>query len=231
MLLLHLIVNHFGHSTGQLFWELQIIVESVMNRLSRNVMGLSKFPDSPTGHSPLWQWYRWWKPLRSGTSDSPPPPMVLPPSLFENCLYVYSHQGLVMVDLLDNFLNPLKLFLAVTNDFPKSPWQRFAGGKVRAINGGLQPKKAWNKSFWEWTALQKIFWHASSPVSVASGFEVNTLRTTYLFFILFGTFCCNNAPSNGHYSYSTCYRRKFESYDMGYWVTDNVTLSAIAIGY
>jgi hypothetical protein len=47
--------------------------------------------------------------------------MVSPPSLLENCLYVHSHQGLVMVDLLDNFLNPLKLFLAVTNDFQKSP--------------------------------------------------------------------------------------------------------------
>jgi hypothetical protein len=60
------------------------------------------------------------KPLRSGISDSLPPLAVLPPSPFENCLYVHSHQGLVMVDLLDNFLNPLKLFLAVTNDFPKS---------------------------------------------------------------------------------------------------------------
>jgi hypothetical protein len=49
---------------------------------------------------------------------------------------VHSCQGLVMVDLLDNFLNPLKLFLAVTNDFPKSPWQRFGGGQVRTINGG-----------------------------------------------------------------------------------------------
>ncbi len=91
---------------------------------------------SPTGHSPLWWWYRRWKPLRSGISDSPLPPTVSPPSPFENCLYVHSCQGLVMVDLLDNFLNPLKLFLAVTNDFPKSPWRRFGGGQVRTINGG-----------------------------------------------------------------------------------------------
>jgi hypothetical protein len=34
---------------------------------------------------------------------------------------VHSHQGLVMIDLPDNFLNPLKLFLAMTNDFLKSP--------------------------------------------------------------------------------------------------------------
>jgi hypothetical protein len=91
---------------------------------------------SPTGHSPLQRWYRWWKPLRSGISDSLPRPTVSPPSPFENCLYVHSHQGLVMLDLLDNFLNPLKLFLAMTNDFPKSPWQRFGGGQVRTINGG-----------------------------------------------------------------------------------------------
>jgi hypothetical protein len=40
-----------------------------------------------------------------------------------------------MVDLLDNFLNPLQLFLAVTNDFPELPWWRFAGGKERMMNG------------------------------------------------------------------------------------------------
>jgi hypothetical protein len=36
-------------------------------------------------------------------------------------LYLHSHQGLVMVDLLDNFLNPLKLFLALASDFTKWP--------------------------------------------------------------------------------------------------------------
>jgi hypothetical protein len=56
-----------------------------------------------------------------GTSDSPPLPTVSPPSPIENRLYAPSHQGLVMVDLPNNFLNPLKLFLAVTNNFPKSP--------------------------------------------------------------------------------------------------------------
>ncbi len=105
--LLLLVANHFGHLTGWLFWELQILVESVMNRLSRNVMALSEFPD--TLHF-------------SGE---------------ENRWYGHSHQGLVMVDLLDNFLNSLQLFLAVTNDFPKSPWRRFAGGSERMMNGGL----------------------------------------------------------------------------------------------
>jgi hypothetical protein len=36
-------------------------------------------------------------------------------------LYLHSRQGLVMVDLLDNFLNPLKLFMALANDFTKWP--------------------------------------------------------------------------------------------------------------
>jgi cellulose synthase/poly-beta-1,6-N-acetylglucosamine synthase-like glycosyltransferase len=91
-----------------------------MNRLSQNVMGLSEFPDTlplvilhfggDIGDRSLCvqgslirhrcRWFR---------------------LLFENCLYGHSHQGLVMVGLLDNFLNPLKLFLAVTKDFPKSP--------------------------------------------------------------------------------------------------------------
>jgi hypothetical protein len=51
----------------------------------------------------------------------PPLLLILPFSQFENRLYVHSRQGLVMVDLLDNFLNPLQLFLAVTNDFPELP--------------------------------------------------------------------------------------------------------------
>jgi hypothetical protein len=47
-------------------------------------------------------------------------------SPFENRLYAHSRQGLgmvglVMLGLLDNFLNPLKLLLAVTNNFPESP--------------------------------------------------------------------------------------------------------------
>jgi hypothetical protein len=89
----------------------------------------------PTNHSPLRPWYWWWKPSHSGISDSPPPLTVSPPSPIENCLYVLSHQGL-SIDLPDNFLNPLKLFLAVTNDFPKSPWRRFGGGQERMMNSG-----------------------------------------------------------------------------------------------
>jgi hypothetical protein len=32
-----------------------------------------------------------------------------------------------MVDLLDNFLNPLKLFWAVVSNFTKLSWQRMEG--------------------------------------------------------------------------------------------------------
>jgi hypothetical protein len=35
-------------------------------------------------------------------------------------LYVHSRQGLVMVALLNNFLDPLKVFIAVESDFTKS---------------------------------------------------------------------------------------------------------------
>jgi hypothetical protein len=40
---------------------------------------------------------------------------------FDKRLYLHSRQGLVMVDLLDNFLNPLKLFMALASDFTKWP--------------------------------------------------------------------------------------------------------------
>jgi hypothetical protein len=48
-----------------------------------------------------------------------PSPTVSPPSHFENRLYAHSHQGLVMVDLLDNVLNPLKLFFNHNERFPE----------------------------------------------------------------------------------------------------------------
>ena len=39
---------------------------------------------------------------------------------FDKRLKLHSRQGLVMVDLLDNFLNPLKLFMGLASDFTKS---------------------------------------------------------------------------------------------------------------
>jgi hypothetical protein len=38
---------------------------------------------------------------------------------FDKWLYLHSRQGLVMVDLLDNVLNPLRLFMALASDFMK----------------------------------------------------------------------------------------------------------------
>jgi hypothetical protein len=57
-------------------------------------------------------------------------------SPFDNRLYFHSRQGLVMVDLLDNFLNLLQLCLAVTSHFMKLRRLRFAEGKARIMNGG-----------------------------------------------------------------------------------------------
>ncbi len=76
---------------------------------------------SLAGHSPLWWPYWRWKPLWWDFSDPPPPPSFLLLSLQLKCLCLHSRQGLVMVDLLDNFLNPLKLFMALASDFTKSP--------------------------------------------------------------------------------------------------------------
>jgi hypothetical protein len=39
-----------------------------------------------------------------------------------------------MVDLLDNFLDLMKLFLAMENDFMKSLKRRMGGGKERKMN-------------------------------------------------------------------------------------------------
>ncbi len=39
--------------------------------------------------------------------------------LRKNAFLLHSRQSLVMIDLLDNFLNPLKLFLALESDFGK----------------------------------------------------------------------------------------------------------------
>jgi hypothetical protein len=113
-------------------------VESVMNHFKSKCHGPERVSwHFPTGHSPLQQRYWQWNPLCWGASDSLLPPTVSPTSPFENRLYAHSPQGLVMVGLIDNFMNPLKLLLAVTNNFPDLPWQRFAGAQERTMNGGL----------------------------------------------------------------------------------------------
>jgi hypothetical protein len=47
--------------------------------------------------------------------------IISPTSPFDKRLYLHSRQGFIIVDLLDNFLNPLKLFWAVASNFTKSP--------------------------------------------------------------------------------------------------------------
>ncbi len=90
------------------------------------------FWHSPAGHSQFQRWYRRWKPLHWDFSDPPLP--VSPPSPSVNRLYLHSHQGLVMVNVLDNFLNLLKLFLVVASDFTKFLWQKMGEGKERNVS-------------------------------------------------------------------------------------------------
>ncbi len=70
------------------------------------------------GHSPLRRPYRRWKPLWWVSLIRRLSFLLL--SLQLKRLYLHSRYGLVMVDLLDNFLNPLKFFMALASDFTKS---------------------------------------------------------------------------------------------------------------
>jgi hypothetical protein len=58
---------------------------------------------------------------------------------FYNRLYLHSHQGLVIIGLLDNFLDPRKVFPVRGKRFCKITEQcyddRMAGGKERKMNG------------------------------------------------------------------------------------------------
>jgi hypothetical protein len=98
--------------------------ESSVNRSSQQVMGLSEFSDTFAGHSPLaaisaieaFQVNFFW----SAAAVTPTLP-------FDERLFLHSRQGLVMVDLLDNFLNHFKLFWASVSDFTKSSWKRMEG--------------------------------------------------------------------------------------------------------
>jgi hypothetical protein len=119
-LLFHLQGKPFVNTPGRLLWELCHSHESSLNRSGQHLKGLSKFPDilSPVilqfgGH------------ISDGS-------LCVNISLigggcrrflylaFDKQLKLHSRQGLVMVDLLDNFLNPLKLFMGLASDFTKS---------------------------------------------------------------------------------------------------------------
>jgi hypothetical protein len=116
------------------FLSLQILVESFMNHLSRNVMGLHEFLDTlppvilhfggNIGDGSLFivvslihrhhQRFCLLRPLIAYMG-------ILVKALLKPC------QGLVMVGLLDNFLNPIKLFLAVMNNLLELLLRRFPG--------------------------------------------------------------------------------------------------------
>jgi hypothetical protein len=91
------------------------------------------------GHSPHGQRYQWWNLLWWDFSDPPLPVSCTSP--YDIRLKLRFRQGLVMGDLLDNFLNILKLFLAVASDLIKSLWQRMGGVKERNFNSGLATAK------------------------------------------------------------------------------------------
>jgi hypothetical protein len=56
--------------------------------------------------------------LRSDFSVLPPP--ISSPSPFDKSLYLYSFQGTVIIDLLDNFLKLLKAFSGCGEQFLKT---------------------------------------------------------------------------------------------------------------
>jgi hypothetical protein len=58
--------------------------------------------------------------VHRGASSLLPPQPISSPSPFDNCSPLRSFEGLVTADLLDNFLNILKLFMGVESDFTKS---------------------------------------------------------------------------------------------------------------
>jgi hypothetical protein len=57
-------------------------------------------------------------------------------SPFAKRLYLPSRQGLVMLDLFNNFLNPLKLFSGCGERFHEITTTENGGDKERKINGG-----------------------------------------------------------------------------------------------
>ncbi len=125
-LLFHLQGNPFVNTPGWLLWELRRSHESSVNRSSRHVKGLSKFPNilSPvilqfSGHNGDGSLC-----VKISLIGRRPGFLYF---AFDKRLYLHSRQGLVMVDLLDNFLNPLKLFMALARVFTKWPWRRMDG--------------------------------------------------------------------------------------------------------
>jgi hypothetical protein len=87
-----------------------------MNHSGQHVMVLSEFPNTP---SKVILHFGGQIGDRSICGEISLLPFVSPTLLFDEPLFLHSHQSLVMVNLLDNFLNPLKLFWAVASNFTK----------------------------------------------------------------------------------------------------------------
>jgi hypothetical protein len=81
-------------------------------------------------------------------------------SPFDNPLELRSHQGLVMVDLLDNFQDFIKLFLAVASNFMKSLWGRMGEGKEKKNDESSTAKQVKDR----WKRLKQKLSQIKSPI-------------------------------------------------------------------
>jgi hypothetical protein len=71
-LLLHLLLQKFGHKSGWLLWELEILLKSGVNQFSCHPMSLSEFLDIlPLVISPLWRQCGQFKFLHRGALGLP----------------------------------------------------------------------------------------------------------------------------------------------------------------
>jgi hypothetical protein len=82
-----------------------------------------------------------------------------------------------MVDLLDNFQDLIKLFLAVASDFMKSLWGRMGGGKEKKKTGGLstadQVKDRWKR-------LKQKLSQIESPIKHILSKKLSQRKAEYL---------------------------------------------------
>jgi hypothetical protein len=84
-----------------------------------------------------------------------------------------------MVNLLDSFLDLMKLFLAVESDFMKSLKERMGGGKERKMNGGSSTadhvkdrRKRLKQKLFQTESAIKNFYQKSSPPNVTLNIKV-----------------------------------------------------------
>jgi hypothetical protein len=95
-----------------------------------------------------------------------------------------------MVDLLNNFLNPLKLFLGVESDFTKSLQLRIEGEREKdkqrssyGESGERWAERDEAKVFAKRQRYKKLSMHATSPKSLAPvihAFRKSCIHTSYI---------------------------------------------------